>query len=257
MAEEKRTNIDEIIFENRNKEYGAYYLRTKYNRYVTRALAISVVAILLATIIPFIIFKEARSVNIEKNVGAEFANLDAPKQEDAPPPPPPPPPEALEQKVKFTAPVVTTDSVEDTHMLNQDDLNKSSTNTAPVSTEEQEIKVDDTKNQVIEQAAPILTIVELMPAFDGGEDKMYKWLAENIKYPQVAKETGISGTVIVTFVVEKDGAVTNAKILKGIGGGCDEEALRVVSAMPKWKSGKQNGVPVRVQFNLPIRFTLE
>ena len=86
---------------------------------------------------------------------------------------------------------------------------------------------------------------------------MYKWLAENIKYPQVAKETGISGTVIVTFVVEKDGSVTNAKILKGIGGGCDEEALRVVSAMPKWKAGKQNGVPVRVQFNLPIRFTLE
>jgi protein TonB len=257
MAEKIKTNIDEIIFENRNKEYGAYYLRTKYNRYVTRALSISVVAILLATIIPFIIFKEARSVNIEKNVGAEFANLDAPKQEDAPPPPPPPPPEALEQKVKFTAPVVTTDSVEDTHMLNQDDLNKSSTNTAPVTTEEQEIKVDDTKNQVIEQAAPILTIVELMPAFDGGEDKMYKWLADNIKYPQVAKETGISGTVIVTFVVEKDGAVTNAKILKGIGGGCDEEALRVVMAMPKWKSGKQNGVPVRVQFNLPIRFTLE
>jgi len=257
MAEKVKNNIDEIVFEKRNKEYGAYYLRTKYNRYLTRALSVAVVAILLATIIPFIIFKEAHSVNVDKDVSVTMENLNAPKADEPPPPPPPPPPEALEQKVKFTAPVVTTDSVEDTHMLNQDDLNKSSTNTAPVSTEDQEIKVDDSKNQVIEQAAPILTIVELMPGFDGGEEKMYKWLADNIKYPQVAKETGISGTVIVTFVVEKDGRVTNAKILKGIGGGCDEEALRVVSAMPKWKAGKQNGVPVRVQFNLPIRFTLE
>jgi protein TonB len=255
MAEKIRTNIDEIVFEKRNKEYGAYYIRKRYHAYVTRALTISVIAILLATIIPFIIFKEARSVNVEKNVGAEFANMDAPKQDDAPPPPPPPPPEALEQKVKFTAPVVTTDTVEDTGMLNQDDLNQQSTNTAPVETEE--IVVDDSQNEVIEQAAPILTIVELMPSFDGGEEAMYNWLNSNIKYPQVAKETGISGTVIVTFVVEKDGSISGVQVLKDIGGGCGEEAMRVVKAMPKWKVGKQNGVPVRVQFNLPIRFTLE
>jgi len=256
MAEKIKTNIDEITFEKRNKEYGAYYLRKGYNRYVSRALTIAIVSILLATIIPFLIFKEARSVNIEKNVGAEFSNLAAPKQEDAPPPPPPPPPEAIEQKAKFTAPVVTTDEVEDTKMLNQDDLNQQSTNTAPVEATE-EIVVDDSKNQVIEQAAPILTIVELMPSFDGGEEALYKWLGENIKYPQVAKETGISGTVIVTFVVERDGSITGAQVLKDIGGGCGEEAIRVVKAMPKWKVGKQNGVPVRVQFNLPIRFTLE
>jgi protein TonB len=256
MEENKKTNIDEIVFEKRNKEYGAYFLRKAYNRFLSRALTVSVVAILLATIIPFIIFKQARSVNVDKNVGAEFANLDAPKTDDAPPPPPPPPPEALEQKVKFTAPVVTTDSVEDTGMLNQDDLNQQSTNTTPVETDE-EIVVDDSQNQVIEQQAPVLTIVELMPAFDGGEEAMYKWLSENIKYPQVAKETGIQGTVVVTFVVEKDGGITGVQVLKDIGGGCGDEAIRVVKAMPKWKSGKQNGVPVRVQFNLPIRFTLE
>ncbi len=256
MAEKIKTTIDEIVFEKRNKEYGAFFLRKTYNKYVTRALIISVVTILLATIIPFIIFKEARSINVDKNVGAEFANMDAPKTDEAPPPPPPPPPEALEQKVKFTAPVVTTDSVEETGMLNQDDLNQQSTNTAVNETTE-EIVVDDSQNQVIEQQAPILTIVELMPSFDGGEEALYNWLSANIKYPQLAKETNISGNVIVTFVVEKDGSITGVQLLKDIGGGCGDEAIRVVKVMPKWKPGKQNGIPVRVQFNLPIKFTLE
>ena len=256
MAEKTKQDIDEIVFEKRNKDYGAYYLRKAYNKFVTRALTISVIALFLAAIIPFLIFKQVRSVNVTKNVGAEFANMDKPPEDAPPPPPPPPPPAEIEQRVKFTAPVVTTDTVEDTGMLNQDDLNKQSTNTVPI-TEEQEIVIDDSKNEVIEQAAPVLTIVELMPSFNGGEEEMYKWLANNIKYPQVAKETGISGTVVVTFVVERDGGITSAQVLKDIGGGCGEEALRVVKAMPKWKVGKQNGVPVRVQFNLPIRFTLE
>lgn len=104
---------------------------------------------------------------------------------------------------------------------------------------------------------PVLTIVELMPGYDGGEEAMYYWLSNNIKYPQEAKETGVQGTVVVTFVVEKDGSHTGVQILKGIGGGCDEEAVRVINAMPKWKPGKQNGELVRVQFNIPIRFTLE
>ena len=256
MAEKQKTDIDEIIFEKRNKNYGAYYLRKAYNRIVSRGLMISVSVLLLATIIPFLIFKQARSVNVEKNVGAEFANMDAPKSDEPPPPPPPPPPEAIEQKVKFTAPVVTTDTVEDTGMLNQDDLNQQSTNTAPVETTE-EIIVEENQNQVIEQQAPILTIVELMPEFVGGEEAMYGWLKDNTKYPQVARETGISGTVIVTFVVEKDGSISGVQLLKGIGGGCDEEAMKAVKAMPRWKVGKQNGIPVRVQYNLPIKFSLE
>jgi periplasmic protein TonB len=255
MAEKTKTNIDEVVFEKRNKDYGAYYLRKRYNRYVSRALTIAVVALLLATIIPFILFKQARSINDNKEVSVEFTDLNKPPEDAPPPPPPPPPPEALEQKVKFTAPVVTSDTVEDTGALNQDDLNQQSTTTSI--TEEQEIVVEETVNEVIEQQAPILTIVELMPSYDGGETAMYEWLGNNIKYPQVAKENSITGTVIVTFVVEKDGSISDVRVLKDIGGGCGEEALRVVKMMPKWKAGKQNGVPVRVQFNLPIRFTLE
>lgn len=256
MKKEKIENLDEIVFQNRNKEYGAYFLRKAYKKYTTRSMLIGIAALLLATIIPFLIFKQARSLNVEKTVGAEFTELNKPREDAPPPPPPPPPPAEMEQKVKFTAPVVTTDTVEETSMLlNQDELNASSQTTAPITDEE--ITIDDSENKVIEQVAPVFQIVELMPGYAGGEEAMYKYLSENIKYPQVAKETGIQGNVIVTFVVEKDGSITGVQVLKDIGGGCGEEAVRVVRAMPKWNVGKQNGVPVRVQFNLPIKFTLQ
>ncbi len=256
MEKNKIENLDEIVFQNRNKEYGAYFLRRANKKYTSRSIMIGVVALILAALIPFIIFKQARSINVEKTVGAEFADMNKPPEDAPPPPPPPPPPAEIEQKVKFTAPVVTTDTVEETSMLlNQDDLNASSSTTAPIT--EEEIIIDNSENKVIEQVAPVFTIVELMPGYNGGEEAMYKYLADNIKYPQVAKETGIQGNVIVTFVVEKEGSISDVRVLKDIGGGCGEEALRVVKAMPKWNAGKQNGVPVRVQFNLPIRFTLQ
>jgi periplasmic protein TonB len=103
----------------------------------------------------------------------------------------------------------------------------------------------------------IFEVVELMPAFPGGDAAMMRFLKENIKYPQIARETGIRGTVIVTFVVERDGSVTDVRVLRGIGGGCDEEAVRVIRQMPKWVPGHQLGKPVRVQFNMPIRFILQ
>jgi protein TonB len=102
----------------------------------------------------------------------------------------------------------------------------------------------------------IFMVVENAPAFPGGDGARMKFLQDNIKYPQMARESGIQGTVYVTFVVERNGNVTDVKILRGIGGGCDEEAVRVVQNMPKWEPGKQRGKPVRVQFNMPIKFTL-
>ncbi len=106
------------------------------------------------------------------------------------------------------------------------------------------------------EEAEIFAIVEQMPEFPGGQDAMIKFLGENIKYPEEARKQGISGRVFVTFVVEADGEITNIELLRGIGSGCDEEAMRVISIMPKWKPGYQRGVPVRVRFNLPIKFTL-
>ncbi len=101
------------------------------------------------------------------------------------------------------------------------------------------------------------TAPEQMPEFPGGMQALGKFLATNLHYPAQARSVNIQGRVFVNFMIEKDGSVTSVNILRGIGGGCDEEAMRVVSAMPKWSPGKQNGFPVRVSFNLPVNFKLQ
>ena len=102
----------------------------------------------------------------------------------------------------------------------------------------------------------IFMVVEQMPEFPGGEDSLNIFLVQNITYPQSARDNNIQGRVFVTFCIEKDGTVSDARILRGIGGGCDEEALRVINLMPGWIPGRQRGQPVRVQYNMPIKFTL-
>ena len=114
-----------------------------------------------------------------------------------------------------------------------------------------------TMEDIETEDAEIFMIVEQMPEFPGGQEKLHSFLAENIKYPESAKKNGIQGTVYVTFIVRKDGRISDAKILRGIGADCDEEALRVVNKMPSWKPAKQRGKNVDVQFNLPIGFKLE
>ena len=138
-----------------------------------------------------------------------------------------------------------------------------------VETEDLNINAEVEQNEVIEEYVPveieeeevveqeIFQIVEEMPAYPGGEQKMMEYIAKNIKYPQIARESGIQGRVFVGFVVEPDGSVSNVKIMRGIGGGCDEEAMRVVKAMPKWKPGKQRGKAVRVSYTLPVMFKLQ
>ena len=112
-----------------------------------------------------------------------------------------------------------------------------------------------------EEAAPaedeIFEVVESLPEYPGGDRALYKFLGDNLKYPELAKETGVSGRVFLSFVVEKDGSITDVKVLRGIGGGCDEEAIRVINLMPRWTPGKQRGIPVRVRYIFSVKFTLE
>ena len=110
--------------------------------------------------------------------------------------------------------------------------------------------------QIVVVDEEIFLVVENEPEFPGGSDSLYAYIARNIKYPETAKKEKIEGRVFVTFVIEKDGQVSSAKILRDIGGGCGEEAIRVVKSMPKWKPGTQRGNPVRFQFNLPVSFML-
>ena len=127
----------------------------------------------------------------------------------------------------------------------------------PAAQEPQQTETAQTEVTENTPEGEVFQVVEVEPQFEGGLEALYKYLAENIKYPEQAKSDGIQGRVFVRFVIEADGSVTNAQVLRGIGGGCDEEALRVVEAMPKWTPGMQQGKPVRVQFNLPITFKLQ
>jgi len=161
-------------------------------------------------------------------------------------PPPPAPPKQ----------VVQINVVEDDVQVDEDiDINVEADQNTEVEEYVAPVKLDAEEES--EEERQIFMVVESMPEFPGGEAALYKFLAENIKYPQMAKESGIQGRVFVTFVVERDGRVTDVRVLRGIGGGCDEEAIRVVSNMPKWAPGKQRGKPVRVQYNLPVKFTLQ
>jgi protein TonB len=163
------------------------------------------------------------------------------QQDKTPPPPAPPPQTTIIQIVNDDV------DIDDDIEINVE---------ADQSTEIKEyIPVDMGKVEEDEEVQ-IFTVVESMPSYPGGEAARIEYLNANIKYPQMARESGIQGRVFVTFVVEKDGSVTDVKVLRGIGGGCDEEAIRVIKNMPKWDPGKQRGKPVRVQFNMPILFKL-
>lgn len=168
------------------------------------------------------------------------------RPENTPPPPPPPP-----------APVVTEvlNVVEDDVELEQQDILTSEDTqeaaqtavyTPPAVEEEEE-----------EAAQQIFTVVEEMPEFPGGMNELLKYLAKSIKYPVIAQENGIQGRVICAFVVNRDGSIVDAEVLRGVDPSLDKEALRVINAMPKWKPGKQRGKPVRVKYTVPVTFRLQ
>lgn len=157
-------------------------------------------------------------------------------------PPPPPPPKQVTQ-IKIVSNDVKIDDNVDID-VNADMNTQVAQYTPPV--QEEDV-----------QEQPIFTVVEDKPSFPGGEAALMKFLATHINYPALAKESGIQGRVFISFVVEPSGNIDHVKVLRGIGGGCDEEAIRVVKSMPKWNPGKQRGKPVRVAFTLPINFKLE
>jgi len=179
----------------------------------------------------------------------EMSAIDIPEEEieitrqDEPEPPPPEVPEEIE--------IVEDDEESDEDLFVDVDI------TDQTAVKEHYGKKPDLEEEKEPVEMEIFTIVEEQPSFPGGEAKLMEYLSKNISYPPMARESGIQGRVFVTFVVEPDGNISNVKVLRGIGGGCDEEAVRVVRNMPRWAPGKQRGKPVRVQFNLPIHFVLQ
>lgn len=166
------------------------------------------------------------------------------QQEELPPPPPPEQPE-----VTTELNVIEDDAESDKEV----DMSSFARQEEATNIEITPVKIEEEEE---EDEQEIFQVVENDPEFPGGVEALYKYLAQNIKYPQLARENNITGRVYVTFVVEKDGSVTGVRVMRDIGGGCGAEAVRVVKAMPKWKPGKQRGKNVRVQYNLPVNFSL-
>lgn len=162
------------------------------------------------------------------------------------PPPPPPPPQSITQIeiVSDNEVIEIQFEIED---LEIDDDSKIA--------EVREV-LEELPEEMFEEEE-IFTIVEKMPEFPGGVDALFSYLGSNIDYPAMARDARIQGKVYITFVVDSNGGITGVKVLRGIGGGCDEEAIRVVKGMPKWAPGRQRGKAVRVQYNLPINFILQ
>jgi len=260
MAEQLAVKpFDEIVFEHRNKEYGAYELRKRYDRNMNLAFIIAISVFVISVSIPAIMDFLDSIVPAEADTNVELTLVDAPPlDKDIPPPPPPPdPPPPVQETIKFTPPVVTEEPIDEKDIPPpQDEIKVQVGTETKEGTGDIELPTEGDGKDEVEAPQQIFTIVEQMPEFPGGEEKLFEYLGKNIKYPSMARENGITGTVYVTFVVEGNGEISDVKKLRGIGGGCDEEAMRVVKAMPSWRAGKQNGKSVRVQYNLPIKFTL-
>jgi protein TonB len=251
---------NELVFAERFKEYGAYPIRRSYQKTTSVALLASVLFFTLCISAPLIIkfFTGDKNTAVEHPVEVTVELKEPPPiDENEPPPPPPPPPPPTIETVKFTPPVVVDRPIEEEQPPPQEKLAETTVST--VTQEGEEGGTEPLPEPVVEDpnANAVLTIVEEMPTFPGGEGELQTYLKKNIKYPPLARENGITGRVYVNFIVDKEGKIKDAKILRGIGGGCDEEALRVVRSMPPWKPGKQNGRTVNVSFNMPIFFNLQ
>lgn len=169
----------------------------------------------------------------------EMEQIEIPQTEQKVKPPPPPPPPVLQV-------------VEDTEILDEEEDIIEETEVD----ENTAIDIPDVEPVEEVDEEQIFMVVEEMPIYPGGEQAMFKYIGQNTVYPQLARESGVTGIVHIYFVVNKDGSVGDVKVLRGIGAGCDEEAVRVVKSMPKWKPGKQRGKSVKVQYTIPIRFFL-
>ncbi|MBN2805765.1 MAG: energy transducer TonB [Prolixibacteraceae bacterium] len=217
-------------------------LENKRNLFVMLGLVISLGIVLTAFNLNDTV-KSADTLGQLSSEAIEDEVIPVTRQEEVKPPPPPPPPKVVEVLTIIDDDVELDEEFE-FESTEADD--KTLINAVPVIQEEE-----------TEEESEVFIIVEDMPEFPGGELALRKWIGSNIKYPVIAAENGIQGKVYVTFVVDKDGSISNARIARGVDPSLDQEALRVVNNLPKWKPGKQRGKPVRVSYTVPINFQLQ
>jgi protein TonB len=245
-------NIDEIVFQYRNKSYGAYLLRKKYNKFLIAAIIISSVFFFLAAFIPSLMFHKPETTIIENKLYTEFMPVPQEKKKN-PETDLPPELQKIRKAVKFVAPQIVVTQEEEVAFFINEEI-KGDTAGEGTSSE-------GSNKGVLDGGEPasdaVYTYVEESPSFPGGEKARINFLKNNIKYPSTALQNKIQGKVYISFIVEKDGSLSNISVLQGIGAGCDEEALRVTRLMPRWKPGKTQGHEVRVVITMPVNFVLQ
>ena len=269
----------ELVFEGRNKAYGAYDLRAKSGRrhlYAIIDIIIGIIVIGIAIGL-FLAAQEAikNSFAVEEDLVTELSELkkeEVKKEEKKVEIPQEQKQEiqkvAVKASIAFTVPEIVDQVDESKKLKNQDELNRSNISIASQDYEgdsKDGINIDDLRdNQTqggtsapVEEEATVYNVVEQMPSFPGGEAALLKYVTTHIKYPAIAQEQEISGVVVLRFVVKEDGSVGEVIVQKSLEKHCDEEAVRVVKSLPRFIPGKQQGKAVRVWYTLPVRYSIQ
>lgn len=262
----KTADYLDIIFDNRNKHYGGYELRRTYGQRLKKTMAI-LYSTLTAVALYGLVHKAAPEVkHVARLVPNTIVDIHPPIVPPVVPPPPAQPQQQARPRLRteiFTDPILTDEVIpDDKQMARVDALTNAQAGLTQNNTgDDITLDITDAKTKDGTATVPVevkpnvpWVVVEQMPEFNGD---IVAYLSKHVSYPEMARENNIQGRVVVRFVVNEDGSIAGASIIKGIGGGCDEEAIRVISAMPKWKPGKQNGQAVKVFFQVPIMFTLQ
>ena len=247
----------DIVFEGRNKAYGAYELRKNNTKTTVRALIIGAIVFSVTVAAPLIMSLLPDSSGDDDSLDTKIVTMKLPPKKEEPkkdiPPPPPPPPKV--DQVKFVKPVVAkAEEVTEEPPKITEIKDKKLGNETIKGDPDAELTVEPVGTgtaAVVEEDNTVYNTagIEVKPDFPGGMEKFYKFVGSNYQTPE---EEGLKGKVYVTFVVEKDGSLTDIKVLRDIGYGTGKEAIRVLKKCPKWTPGEQNGKPVRVLYSLPI-----
>jgi protein TonB len=255
----------ELVFQGKNKEYGAYQMRSESDRRHN-------VSMIIVTVVAVVGFSLPRLIEIvkpkQKDIMTEVTTLSklekAEVKNDIKKPDAVEPPPALKSSIRFTAPVIKKDEEvkDEEQMKSQEQLTntKVAISVADVKgVDNGKIDIADVKQAVTQtvEEEKVYQVIEQMPQFPGGEQELLNYINKNIKYPVIAQENGIQGKVILRFVVSKTGAVDRVEVVRSLDPACDKEAIRVVKSLPHFIPGKQNGMNVAVWYTLPVTYKLE
>ena len=255
-------NWEDIIFHNRHQDYGAYLLRRSYAKHVLFGALSTFILLAMVIAYPYVakLLKEPAVVRVQQVKAVRYTDLAPPPTQTTPPPPrihitPP-----VKKAIKFVPPKVTDkEIVEIEKMPTVEEITQNEVATETVEGTGEVVfdtPVADVTGEDTEEDDVIFTLLEQPAEFAGGIEALKRFLQENMVYPGAARRMGVEGSVYVTFVVDKVGAISDIQLMKGISSECDKEALRVIGIMPPWKPGRQSGHAVNSRFVLPLKFSM-